>query len=126
MSKDNKKEGTPRHLLVPLLAKKFTAEYRDAIRHYETEQQLELTEHLLKVLEFLKQCTSSDEKTAYPDLVESIGVEPTTSFPNAFGTGKLLSKWADQSFDIFPALFSFDFHFPFMGFFPTAKCFCIF
>ena len=92
MPKDNKKEITPRHLLVPLLAKKFTAQYRDVIKHYQSEQQLELTEHLLVVLEFLKQWANGYENTAYPELEAKEAVLLKKY-------GKLLKPYKDYHFE---------------------------
>ena len=92
MPKDNKKEVTPRHLLVSLLAKKFTAQYRDIIKHYQSKQQLELTEHLLVVLEFLKQCANCYEKIAYPKLVAKEDVLLKKY-------GKLLKPYKDCHFE---------------------------
>ncbi len=53
--------------------------------------------------------------------VENTGVEPVTSFPNAFGTASALAFGQDQPFNIFSALLAFYLPFTFCSLRPIFK-----
>lgn len=60
---------TPSRLqIVPLLTQRFVRDYEDAAKHYELPQQLELTEHLLQVLELFRQYDQNEPEVTYGQL----------------------------------------------------------
>jgi hypothetical protein len=83
---------TPRHQMVALLAQKFASEYKEVMQHYQPEQQLELTEHLLLILSFLKHCVSGNESETYPELVAKENLLLTKY-------GKLLEPYKNAHFE---------------------------
>lgn len=70
MSKTEKNTEVPRFQAVPLLAQKFIRDYEDAIKQYELPQQLELTSHLLDVLELMEQYTAANDKDIWKQYKE--------------------------------------------------------
>lgn len=60
----------PRLQVVPLLTQRFVGDYNDAVKHYELPQQLELTEHLLQVLELFQHYDQDEPEATYGQLRE--------------------------------------------------------
>lgn len=56
-----------RNSVVPRLAKMLYDEYKDAMKHYDTEQKIELTEHLLEVIELLRTYQKTKDDTIYKE-----------------------------------------------------------
>lgn len=55
MGKSEKNSVWPRFQVVPLLAQRFIRDYEEVIKQYYLPQQLELTDHLLNVLDLMEQ-----------------------------------------------------------------------
>src|SRR5215213_10425811 len=70
MSKTERNTEVPRFQVVPLLAQKFIRDYEDAIKQYELPQRLELTSHLLDVLELMEQYTATNDKDIWKQYKE--------------------------------------------------------
>ena len=54
--------------LPAILAKKFINDYDAVMKHYNTEQQIELTKHLLDILELVKQYQENKNEKLYKDI----------------------------------------------------------
>ena len=65
MPKEQSLNLPPRNQAVALVAQKFVREYYATIQHYKLAQQLELTEHLLDVLELIRQYTASPNENLW-------------------------------------------------------------
>ena len=54
-----------RRIAAAILAKKFVNDYDEVIKHYETDQQIELTVHLLKVIELMQEHQQSSDDNLF-------------------------------------------------------------
>lgn len=70
MPTKEKNTPLPRFQVVPLLAQRFVRDYEDTVKLYALPQQLELTEHLLRVLELFQQYEQSTEDAPYKQYQE--------------------------------------------------------
>jgi hypothetical protein len=97
MSKE--KNTTPqRFKVVPLLAQKFIRDYDDAVKQYELPQQLELTDHLLAVMDLMEQYTETTDDAIWKQYSEK-----EDAFLKKYG--KTLKPYAEKYFYKY---FSFD------------------
>ncbi len=98
MSKKEKNTTPQRFQLVPLLVQKFIRDYDDAVKDYDLPQQLELTDHLLGVLDLMEQYAETPDEAIwkqYRDKEDAILKK----------YGKTLKPYADKYFYKY---FSFD------------------
>jgi hypothetical protein len=70
MSKKEKNTTPQRFKVVPLLAQNFIRDYDDAVKQYELPQQLELTDHLLAVMDLMEQYTETTDDAIWKQYSE--------------------------------------------------------
>ena len=70
MSKKEKNTTPQRFKVVPLLAQKFIRDYDNTVKQYELPQQLELTDHLLDVLELMEQYAETPDEAIWKQYKE--------------------------------------------------------
>ena len=87
-----------RHLLPSLLAQRFLKDYEDTVKDYKLPQQIELTEHLLEMLELIKEYAQKEDAKVYDNYVKR---------ENALlkKYGKALKLYKEKQFSSY-----FDFH----------------
>jgi hypothetical protein len=71
MSKSERNIARPRFQVVPLLAQQFARDYEEVIKEYSLPQQLELTNHLLNVLDLMEQYIDSSDGAVWQQYRES-------------------------------------------------------
>src|SRR5947208_3606109 len=65
MSEESKTTPFPRIQAVPLLSRQFVQEYENAIKDFGLPEQLELTEHLITVIDLLLQYAQTEDEAIY-------------------------------------------------------------
>ncbi len=59
-----------RHLLPSLLAQRFLKDYEDTVKEFKLPQQIELTEHLLEILEAIREYSLKQDAKVYDNYVK--------------------------------------------------------
>lgn len=75
MPEKEKNNTLSRHKVVALLAQKFTHDYEDAIKDYGLPLRLEITEHLMSVVELITEYSQNEDESVYKkfaDLEEAL------------------------------------------------------
>src|ERR1035437_5109842 len=68
MSNENKLPK--RHLVPSLLTQQFLKDYEDTVKHFKLPQQIELTEHLLEMLDIMKEYAQKEDGKVYDNYVK--------------------------------------------------------
>ncbi len=91
MPKKEKNITPPRFQVVALLAQKFIRDYEDTVNQYGLPQQLELTDHLIDVLDLMKQYIVNHDESIWKQYKDK---------ENALlkKYGKTLKPYADRYF----------------------------
>lgn len=91
MQKKTANTSPPRSQAVPLLAQMFVRDYEDAVNKYDLSQRLEITDHLISVLELMSQFAETDDDATwqqYRDKEESLSKK----------YGRTLNPYSELSF----------------------------
>jgi hypothetical protein len=66
----NENKLPKRHLVPSLLTQKFSKDYEDTVKEFKLPQQIELTEHLLKMLDIMSEYAQKEDSKIYDNYVK--------------------------------------------------------